>query len=337
VTLRLTPALALKVAAAAALAVIVGVLVWKHHPNVGSLADAFAQVQWEWVAAAIGWNLLSVVARSMSWNTVIEQATPPPHPAFRHVFAAFSVGLFANAVLPGRIGELARVAVLRPRFGDRKGTSATLVGTVFAHRIFDLPPTIALIVYVFLAAEIPTWADLSLEVFVVVGLLLLLVAFLMARRHQANEVVGLGPVRRLVRMARFGLAVMHEPVAAAVAMTCQMIGWLCQLLAVYTAMRAFHIHSPLSAAALVLMLMNVATVFPLWPGNVGLVQLAVAAPLAQYGVSRANALAFGIGLQAIEASVGIGLGLLFLAREGFSYASLKQMPRLDEPSGSDSP
>ena len=35
-----------------------------------------------------------------------------PHPRFPLVFSAFSVGLFANAVLPGRIGELARVAVL---------------------------------------------------------------------------------------------------------------------------------------------------------------------------------------------------------------------------------
>jgi hypothetical protein len=46
-------------------------------------------------------NLLSVVARSLAWRTVINQAVPPPQPAYRLVFAAFSVGLFANAVLPG--------------------------------------------------------------------------------------------------------------------------------------------------------------------------------------------------------------------------------------------
>ena len=89
-----------------------------------------------------------------------------------------------------------------------------------------------------------------------------------------------------------------------------MLGWTCQLLAVYTAMRAFDIHEPLPAAGLVLVLMNVATIFPLWPGNVGLVQAAVALPLvAYYGVPKANGIAFGIGLQAIEASVGIGVGL----------------------------
>jgi hypothetical protein len=73
--------------------------------------------------------------------------------------------------------------------------------------------------------------------------------------------------------------------------------------------------------------MNVATVFPLWPGNVGLVQVAIATPLAaSYGVAYAHGVAFGFGLQAIEASVGIGVGLLFLAREGLSFAMLRVMP-----------
>src|SRR5581483_9522372 len=51
---------------------------------------------------------------------------------------AFSVGLFANAILPGRIGELARVAVLTRKLPGRRGAWATLVGTVFAHRVFDV-------------------------------------------------------------------------------------------------------------------------------------------------------------------------------------------------------
>jgi hypothetical protein len=74
----------------------------------------------------------------------------------------------------------------------------------------------------------------------------------------------------------------------------------------------------------------VATIVPLWPGNVGLVQAAVAAPLVNYGIDYAHGIAFGIGLQAIEASVGIGIGLIFLAREGLSYATLKQFDAPDE-------
>ena len=72
--------------------------------------------------------------------------------------------------------------------------------------------------------------------------------------------------------------------------------------------------------------MNVATVFPLWPGNVGLVQAAVALPLVSYGVAKARGFAFGIGLQAIDVAVGVGLGLIALGREGVTFAMLRRMP-----------
>ena len=52
----------------------------------------------------------------------------------------------------------------------------------------------------------------------------------------------------------------------------------------------------------------------------------MAAPLLSYGVATARGVAFGVGLQAIESSVGIGIGMIFLAREGLTYATLKEMP-----------
>jgi uncharacterized membrane protein YbhN (UPF0104 family) len=301
-------------------------LIWWHGPDWSAVGDAFTIVRWDWVLVAIAFNLASVLVRALAWQTVIRQAMPQPRPGFPLVFSAFSVGLFANAVLPGRIGELARVAVLNRKLPGRTGAWATLIGTVFAHRVFDLVPVVFLIVYVVLTAKIPDWAFTSLVVFVCVGVVLFAVAVGVARRPQGGIPIDLGPVRRLVTLARYGLGVMHRPLSAAGAIAFQCLGWLCQLFAVYTAMRAFHIHAPLPAAGLVLVLMNVATIFPLWPGNVGLLQAAIALPLLHYGVFYARGIAYGIGLQAIEASVGVGFGLLFLAREGLSYTMLKVMP-----------
>jgi hypothetical protein len=76
--------------------------------------------------------------------------------------------------------------------------------------------------------------------------------------------------------------------------------------------------------------MNVVGLFPFWPGNVGLVQAAIAAALLPYGVGYGHGFLFGIGLQAIEVSVGIGLGFLFLAREGFTFAMLRRMPEVTD-------
>jgi uncharacterized membrane protein YbhN (UPF0104 family) len=302
-------------------------LLWWRGPAWSAIADAFSAVEWRWVAAAVGLNLLSVLVRAVAWRTVIVQAFDPPHPSFMLVFSAFSVGLFANAVLPGRIGELARVAVLNRRM-QQEGAWARLLGTVFAHRVFDLVAVIGLIAYVLATAHIPEWAVTGLIAIVVAGVALFTLALLgapTARMPGLDE--GIGAVRKVVRLARYGLGVMRRPGAAALACSFQILGWVCQLFAVYTAMRAFGIHEALPAAGLVLVLMNVATVFPLWPGNVGLVQAAVAIPLASYyGVAKGTGIAFGFGLQAIEASVGIGVGLIFLAREGLSFAMLKVMP-----------
>ena len=317
----------LRVALVAFGAAAVAALLWWHGPAWGAVGTAFTAVAWEWVAAAVGLNLLSVLVRALAWRTVIGQAMAEPHPRFPLVFSAFSVGLFANAVLPGRIGELARVAVLTRKLPARPGTWPTLLGTVFAHRVFDLVAAMALITFVVLTAHIPDWAVTSLIGVVIAGVALFSFAVLSARHHRVSDLGGLTAVRRLVRLGRHGLGVMRRPWAAVLACALQLLGWTCQLFAVWTAMRAFGIHEALPAAGLVLVLMNVATIFPLWPGNVGLVQAAVSLPLWRYyGVAKGTGVAFGFGLQAIEASVGVGVGLIFLAREGLSFAMLRVMP-----------
>jgi hypothetical protein len=201
--------------------------------------------------------------------------------------------------------------------------------------MFDLFPTITLVIWVVFAAKLPHWALMTLFVVLGIGLSLFTFAVFSARRVRTRALDELGPVRRLLLRARAGLAVMRAPLPAATAALFQFLGWVCQLLAVFAAMHAFRIYQPLAAAGLVLVLMNVTTVFPFWPGNVGLVQAAIAVSLSQYGVAYGRGFAYGIGLQVIEASVGIGIGTLFLAREGLTYGTLKEMeseePDEEEP------
>jgi hypothetical protein len=324
--MRLPSGVILRIAFAILFLCAIAAVLWWRRGSLDAIGMAFSHVRWEWVVVAIGFNLLSVVVRALAWTTVINSAMEPPRPRPLLVFSAFSVGLFANAVLPGRIGELARVAVLTRKMPGRKGAWATLVGTVFAHRIFDVIPVILLVSYVVATANIPTSVQASLTAVIVLGLGLFAFAYVSARRPARISVEGLGPVRRLLAMGRAGLGVLRSPQAAALAIFFQICGWTCQLFAVYTAMRGFDIHAPLPAAGVVLLLMNVVTIFPFWPGNVGIVQVTLASALTGYGVAYAVGVAYGFGLQAIEASVGIGVGLIFLAREGLSLAMLRVMP-----------
>jgi glycosyltransferase 2 family protein len=299
-------------------------LLWLRGPDWGRVWDAFELVSWGWIAAALGLNLVSVVIRAWAWRTVINQALPrAEQPGFRRVFAAFAVGLLGNAVLPGRIGELARVAVLTREMERGKGATGRLLGSVFAHRLFDVIPVLILTIYVLATARIPRWAITSLEIAIVVGIALFLVTMLVAGLEQRPLPESARAVRKLFAMARLGLNVMREPPAAVAAALLQTTGWLLQLFAVWATMFAFGIEEHMPAAGLVLLLMNVATIFPLWPGNVGLVQAVIALPLVSYGVAYSTGIAFGLGLQVLEMSVGVSLGLLFLMREGLSLATLR--------------
>jgi uncharacterized protein (TIRG00374 family) len=280
-------------------AALVALVVWRG-PDPGPVERAFRAVEWEWVAVAVLINLFSVVVRAHAWNIVIKQAILPPWPRRRTVFSAFCIGLLGNAALPGRVGELARVAVVTRHVRRRPGTWAIIVGTVFAHRLFDVVAAVALVLLTLYVAPIPEWAQPVLAVVIGVGLGLLLAGFLLARRHHRPLSEELGAFRRLLHMARRGLTVLRRPAPALEALFFQFVGWTAQLFAVYTTFLAFGIDPSVEAAALVLVVMNVVMIFPFWPGNVGLLQAAVAAALLPYGIGYGHGVLFGIGLQAIE-------------------------------------
>jgi uncharacterized protein (TIRG00374 family) len=311
-----------------ALAVMIALLLWRG-PDFGRVSDAFRAVEWEWVAVAVLLNLYSIVVRAAAWRVVIKHACATPWPSRMTVFSAFSVGLLANAVLPGRVGELARVAVVTRRL-RRPGAWPALVGSIFTHRLFDVIAIAALVVYVLYTARIPDWAVPILGIVIGLGVGLLLASMIIARRQHRPFTEELGPVRRVLRTARYGLNVLREPVAALHALALQLLGWGAQFFAVWACFQAFGIDEGFEAVGLVFLIINVVTVFPFWPGNVGLVQAAVALVLLRYGVDYAHGFAFGIGLQAIEAGVGMALGFIFLAKEGYSFAMLRRMPEVTE-------
>ena len=68
-----------------------------------------------------------------------------------------------------------------------------------------------------------------------------------SQEHHGHD--GTRTVRRLLAMARQGLAVMRAPVPAAAAVFFQTVGWTLQLLAVWAVTEAFDMDVPLPAAA----------------------------------------------------------------------------------------
>jgi phosphatidylinositol alpha-mannosyltransferase len=82
-------------------------------------------------------------------------------------------------------------------------------------------------------------------------------------------------------------------------------------------------HHPAVAAAAVLFAVNVTAVVPVTPSNIGTFQFACVAVLGAYGVHRADALAYGVALQAIEMVTAAAMGIPALLREGVSWRGMR--------------
>ena len=123
-----------------------------------------------------------------------------------------------------------------------------------------------------------------------------------------------------------GQALFSQPRATTLAMAAATLSWAAQIAGIWAALEAFRIHVGLAGAGLVFVSSTIVQLFPFWPGNLGIFQLGVSAPLVNaYAISTTSAVAFSVGLQVVEGLLGVGLGLVFLAREGLSLSGAREL------------
>ena len=107
----------------------------------------------------------------------------------------------------------------------------------------------------------------------------------------------------------------------------QLGAWALQLVSCYVLMVALGLDAKgadLGAAAAVLFAVNVSAVLPLTPSNLGVFQAACVLVLNRaYGICYADALAYGIILQAVEVATAVVLGMPALVKEGVSWREVR--------------
>src|SRR5258705_4547921 len=94
-------------------------------------------VAWWWVIASLGLNLLSILLKAVVWKAALDTIPGKPRFLYAHVVPALFVGFLLNTLLPARLGEIGRVAVLQRRL-KLVGTdvpTATPAGPARAGRI----------------------------------------------------------------------------------------------------------------------------------------------------------------------------------------------------------
>jgi phosphatidylinositol alpha-mannosyltransferase len=170
----------------------------------------------------------------------------------------------------------------------------------------------------------------QLFAFSLVPLLLLVVvvvAPLLMRRNGDGRLARAGAaVHRALVQVRAGLAVFRDPRRGTAAAAAQLTAWGIQLSACWALLYALGLNGQagIGAAAAVLFAVNVTAVVPATPSNIGVFQLAVISVLhTGFGVGTADALAYGVILQAVEIATAVALGLPALVREGLTWSDLR--------------
>jgi phosphatidylinositol alpha-mannosyltransferase len=307
--------------------------------GVHRVGNALTSAQPGWIVLALALMGLSLLLRAGSWHEVLRAALPDTPIAWPPVIRATMIGVMASAVFPGRVGEPAKMLVLTRRLpGSSRRQLPVVAGTVFSQTLINLLALAILATVTFtslgLLRQHVSGLAIALAVPLLICLLVLLGPRLLAvaqRSHSLRIALAAATLARLLRLGRQGLAVFANPRHGIPAVLLQLLAWTLQWLACYAVLCALGLQSDdgLTAAAAVLLAVNVSAVLPATPSNIGVFQAACLVVLAAYGVGAGPALAYGIILQAVEVITALGLGAPALLGEGMTWREIRGAATLE--------
>jgi phosphatidylinositol alpha-mannosyltransferase len=285
------------------------------------------------VAAGVAVMCASMIVRGIAWHAILAAAPTWRVARRRDALQGTFIGVLMSATLPARLGEPSRALIVARRIGRARETLPVVLGTMVSQTLLNL---LALAILGGVMFSSASFAGKHTDALLAVGLaplgvlIALLLAPVLVPRAAASRSQRLGRLLASVRAAllrvRTGLRVFRNPRQAASATVLQLSAWGLQWLSCWLLLMALGIDGKVGfgAAAAVLFAVNVTAVVPATPANVGVFQAACVAVLAgAYHVSTADALAYGIVLQAVEIATAVIMGTPALVNEGLSWKDVR--------------
>jgi phosphatidylinositol alpha-mannosyltransferase len=305
------------------------------------VGNAMVRSDVSWVLIALALMASSMFFRAYAWYFIGKAAMPIAKLRRRDFASATMIGVFMSATLPARLGEPARAIALARHTGRAKENLPVVVGTIVSQTMLNI------LALVLLGALVLTniggvfhSGTKQVLIFSLVPLALLLavvIAPILLRNQGAKD----GRLSRasaamhsVMVQVRSGLQVFRRPKAGVPAAVLQMGAWFIQLLSCWALMFALGLEAQagFAASAAVLFAVNFTAAVPVTPSNIGVFQLAVVAVLHNgWGVSTADAFAYGVILQAVEIATAAALGVPALVREGLTWGDMRSQAIAQAP------
>jgi phosphatidylinositol alpha-mannosyltransferase len=316
----------------AALALVGTVLAFRRigvHEIVLALLDSSPA----WVLVALGVMCVSMAVRAVAWHAILKAAIPLGRVRLRDAMQGTFIGVLMSATLPARLGEPSRALVVSRRTGRPREHLPVVLGTIVSQALLNIFALMLLGIVTFSTVRLFRNHHDALIFAAIMPLLLLTLVLLAppllsAGRHsrfaKLRELTG--QARTALARVRDGLVVFRNPKLGSTAVAAQLAAWVLQWLSCYILLVALGLdhQAGLGAAAAVLFAVNVTAVLPATPSNLGIFQAACVVVLSGgYGVSQADALGYGIILQAVEIATAVVMGMPALVKEGLSWKDVR--------------
>ncbi|HKG17391.1 MAG TPA: flippase-like domain-containing protein [Solirubrobacteraceae bacterium] len=290
-----------------------------------------------WVLVSLGLMASSMVLRALAWHAILRAALPGVGVKLRDAMRGTFIGVLMSATLPARLGEPSRAFVVARRAGRPRERLPAVLGTMVSQTALNVVALITLGVVMFSTVDLFSRSERALVAVAAAPLAVLAAVLVAPVLLQDGGVLGASAGLRRLREAlararqaagrvRQGLAVFRRPRLALGATAAQLAAWAIQWLSCYVLLVALGLdeRAGLGAAAAVLFAVNVTAVLPATPSNLGVFQAACVAVLAgAYHVGSADALGYGIVLQAVELTTAVVMGMPALVTEGLSWREVR--------------
>ncbi|HET6551273.1 MAG TPA: lysylphosphatidylglycerol synthase domain-containing protein [Solirubrobacter sp.] len=314
---------------AAGVATAVGAVLAVQHIGLSRIGDALVRSSPPWVLLGFALMCASMLLRAVSWHAILRAALPDARPRVVDAVQGTTIGVLMSATLPARLGEPSRALVVARRLGRARDRLPVVLGTLVSQTLINVVALVILGAVMFTTIGLFAGRQQALVWYALapIGLLCaVLVAPALLRSGKPTRSRWVAQGRQAVARVRSGLSVFARPREGAVAIVMQLAAWAVQWLSCYVLLVALGLEqrADLGAAAAILFAVNVTAVLPVTPSNIGVFQAACMAVLVgAYGVAPAQALGYGIILQAVEVATAVIMGAPALVKEGLSWREVR--------------
>jgi phosphatidylinositol alpha-mannosyltransferase len=297
--------------------------------GVDNIVHSLLASQPVWVVAGLGVMCASMVLRGLAWHAILRAALPDVRVRRADALQGTFIGVLMSATLPARLGEPSRALIVARRLGRAREYLPTVAGSIVSQALLNVLALVGLAAVMFSTVDVFTrhkpLVVAAVAPVAVLAVVLLAPFVLGAGTRSARLARLVSAVRRALVQVRQGLRAFRDPKLGSFAAITQLLAWVLQWLSCYILLAALGLDdvAGLGAAAAVLFAVNITAVLPATPSNLGVFQAACVAVLGAYGVGAADALAYGIILQAVEIATAVVMGAPALVKEGVSWRDVR--------------